>query len=393
MKNIALYLFFIASLLLMGCDKETPEPQKPVEVSSIEVQDKELIMKPGQKVTLSYTVLPADAANKDVEISSSNTEVVAVNGKEITALALGEAEITISSKSNPVSAKIQVEVVPIDATELKLNKTELELLIGEKEILVATIVPDNTTNKELEWKSSDVAVATVSATGEVEGVGIGTAEITVITKDGKVSAKASVEIKPILAESIVIEPARLALAVQSTFNLVANVLPANTSDKSLEWSSSAPSIVSVSNTGQVKALQLGSAVITAKAKLGDVQKSITVEVTEDIKHVMGRLSFSLMSNPDITLAMQVFMSNKSNKALNISKVEAFDKGVLFATANSAAVLPGQTDDQGVIVFTKAQSSPVVDDFPPNWHTKVYFELGGKNYNMTIRRDGFTTVAE
>lgn len=89
---------------------------------------------------------------------------------------------------------IQVQSNTVSVTEIKLNETELNLLTGESEALVATVSPDNATDKSIMWASSDENVVTVDTDGTVTAVGKGTATITVTTDDGGFSASCVVSV-------------------------------------------------------------------------------------------------------------------------------------------------------------------------------------------------------
>lgn len=81
-----------------------------------------------------------------------------------------------------VDDDIEPDVVPV--TGVSLNKTALALDEGESESLIATVIPDNATNKKVTWKSSDTSVATVNASGKVTAQATGTVVVVVITEDG-----------------------------------------------------------------------------------------------------------------------------------------------------------------------------------------------------------------
>ncbi|MBQ2362618.1 MAG: Ig domain-containing protein, partial [Bacteroidaceae bacterium] len=76
------------------------------------------------------------------------------------------------------ASTVTLNVLPIEATAVTLSKTEMELLIGAKEQLTATVSPDNATNKTVVWTSSDNNIATVDENGNVTAVAIGSATIT-----------------------------------------------------------------------------------------------------------------------------------------------------------------------------------------------------------------------
>ena len=89
-------------------------------------------------------------------------------------------------------------VKPLDTiivSSISLNKSAITLTEGDSETLTATIKPDNATNKKYNWKSSDSAVASVSADGKVTAIKPGSATITVTTEDGGKTASCQVTVK------------------------------------------------------------------------------------------------------------------------------------------------------------------------------------------------------
>lgn len=86
-------------------------------------------------------------------------------------------------EANVQNGSIQVKHRPVDVTGVSLDKHELSLKTGEVDTLTATVSPDNATDKELVWESSNEDVVTVD-NGEVTAVGKGNATITVKTADG-----------------------------------------------------------------------------------------------------------------------------------------------------------------------------------------------------------------
>lgn len=83
----------------------------------------------------------------------------------------------------------------IKVTDIVLNKSELSLKEGDSEALVATIEPDDATNKTVIWATSEPAVATVDEEGVVDALAPGTAVITVTTEDGEKRATCEVTVK------------------------------------------------------------------------------------------------------------------------------------------------------------------------------------------------------
>jgi len=152
----------------------------------------------------------------------------------------------------------------IPATEIALNKTELNLLAGKSETLQLTIVPENSTDA-VTWKSSDVKVATVTNNGIVEAVGAGTATIKVTVGDLSTSCKVNV-IQPVT--SISLNAVRVSMYALNTYQLTATVSPSNAFDSTVTWSSADDTIATVDENGLVTALKKGTVMITATANDG-----------------------------------------------------------------------------------------------------------------------------
>lgn len=138
----------------------------------------------GNTLTLTRTVLPADATDKRVEWSSSNEDVATVDQNGIvTAKGNGTATITVTTKDQGKTASCTVKVRQ-HVTKIALNKSSLSLMPGESYTLVATVSPANAFDKTLTWISSDTSVAMVDADGAVTASEFGKTTITVSANDG-----------------------------------------------------------------------------------------------------------------------------------------------------------------------------------------------------------------
>ena len=115
----------------------------------------------------------------------------------VTAIALGESVITATTTDGTnLSATCKVTVVPTLAETITLDKTEISLEATETATLVASVLPELTTDKSVEWSSSDEAVVIVDANGLVTAIAVGEATITATTTDGSnLSASCKVVVK------------------------------------------------------------------------------------------------------------------------------------------------------------------------------------------------------
>lgn len=76
----------------------------------------------------------------------------------------------------------------VSVTSVSLNKSTLDIKVGETATLTATINPTNATNKNVTWKSDNTQIATVDTAGKITAIKEGTSKITVKTKDGNYTA-------------------------------------------------------------------------------------------------------------------------------------------------------------------------------------------------------------
>ena len=185
-------------LLIKSRQLEKLNTGQIVGVSGITLNKTALNLTIGASESLVETISPSNATNKNVEWTSSNTNVATVDttGK-VKAISTGSAIITVKTKDGAKVATCNVTVKNpvISVTGVTLNKTALNLVTGASESLVATISPSNATNKDVKWTSSNTNVATVDTTGKVTGVSSGSATITVKTKDGAKVATCNVTVK------------------------------------------------------------------------------------------------------------------------------------------------------------------------------------------------------
>lgn len=116
--------------------------------------------------------------------NSSNPSVATVSSEGlITGVSSGTTTITCTAH-NGVSAQCEVMVNPVLVSSITLNETDAELTVGENLQLVATIAPDNATDKSVTWSSTNEAVAVISESGKVTAVGSGSCQIKAIANDG-----------------------------------------------------------------------------------------------------------------------------------------------------------------------------------------------------------------
>ena len=348
--------------------------KKVTAVESVELSEELLELVEGDSGTLTAIVKPDDATDKTVTWTSSNADVATVKDGVVTAIKEGEATITAKAGDQSASCKVVVSKKIISVESVVLNKTELTLVEGESEILSATVLPEDATDKSVSWESSDTAIATVDYDGKVTAIKEGEALITAKAGDKTASCKVTVQSKVIAVESIELNESVLYLYEGDTATLTATVKPENATDKTVTWTSSNPSIVTVDSDGQVIAMSKGSATITAKA--GDVSATCAITVQAVTIAVTGvslnKTTLSLNVGEKATLTATVHPLNATNKAVTWSSNDSAvasvsSSGVVTAIAAGTAIITVKTKDGSktakctVTVVSPENTETIIDD--------------------------------
>ena len=178
---------FISNTLLYA------QYEDPVHVGGINLSSHEETIGLGETLALTANVLPEDATYPEVTWSSDNETVATVSqGGMITGKSKGDVTITVTTEDGGYTDTCKVTVnQPV--TGVTLNKSSVELLVGDTESLTATVSPSNATDKSVTWSSSNTSVATV-VNGIISAKGTGTAVITVKTGGGEYTKTCTVRV-------------------------------------------------------------------------------------------------------------------------------------------------------------------------------------------------------
>lgn len=271
MKNSFLkVLCFVFALMLLSCSKE-----KEISVTSVSINPESVSVEVGETIQLRATILPSDASDKSLTWSSSNQTVATITSSGlVTAITEGTSIITALSGGKSAKCTVTVKKSFVAVTSLSLNKTELSLEKGKAEKLIAIVKPDDATEKNVNWSSSNPSIASVDEKGNVSAVARG--EATIIAKAGEQEATCNV-IVFVQVESISLNKQSLLLLVGENEQLMATVLPEDASDKTISWVSTNPAVATVED-GLVTALSAGSTVITAES--GGYTSECTINVLD-----------------------------------------------------------------------------------------------------------------
>lgn len=223
-------------------------------------------LKKGESCILPVITYPVEY-DGDISWNSSDDNIATVNNDgEITALQIGEAVITATATSG-VTAQCKVTVNQ-PATSITLNKDAITTYVGSIYQLSAATIPVDTTDS-ITWSSSNSDYATVSDKGLIIGISEGTATITATTSSGlTATCYITVKATPVEPTSITLSDTYITLAPEDAKALTATLLPSNTTETTLIWTSSNEDVATVDRNGVITAISEGFATIKAKTSNG-----------------------------------------------------------------------------------------------------------------------------
>lgn len=263
----------------------TPSPSTPVAVSGVALNKKVATVNVGKKVTVKATVTPANADNKTLAWTSSNTKIATVSNGVVKGVKAGRVIITAKTiDGSNISAKCTVTVKQ-PVTRISLSK-KATMYIGKKLTLKAKVNPANASNKALTWKSSNTKIAKVASNGVVTGVKAGTVKITATAKDGsRKSATCTVTVRQSVSK-ITLSKTNVVLPKKgSSYKVRVTVAPKNAYNKNVAVKSAKTKVAKVSastvksgKTVKITAVKKGKTKVVFTAKDGS-KKSATCKVT------------------------------------------------------------------------------------------------------------------
>jgi uncharacterized protein YjdB len=296
---------------------------------------------------LTATIIPTNAMNLNVTWESSDETVATVSTTGlVTAEAEGITNISVTTDDGGFTATCMVTVstIPVPVAGVSLNKSETTIFVGNTELLTAAIDPTDATDQNLTWISFDESIATVSTSGLVTAIASGKASIIVISRDGLYTDSCIVNVPPpVTGVSL---KASTTIFVGNTEQLSAIIEPANAGNQSVTWSTNNNSVATVSETGLISGISVGSATITVTTDDGAFTKDCAVTVTTpflaadtpgDVVPVnAGSMSFNMIyANNQSSITFPIGVSDASTETLTR---RFFIQETCFTNAQAIVVL-------------------------------------------------------
>ncbi|MGN0804086.1 MAG: Ig-like domain-containing protein [Candidatus Coproplasma sp.] len=248
---------------------------------------------------------------------------------------------------------LTVTISDINVESVALDKTNSALKVGESETLTATVNPSNAINTNIIWSSSDDTVASV-VNGVVTAKKAGQVTITATSEaDSSIKASCTYNITNVAPTSIELNRNNAIIAVGDTLNLTATVLPANTTIKSVVWSTSDDTIATVEN-GVVTAKKAGNVIVTVTStEDASVKATCTIEVKTTIVYAesiaLNYTNENLKVEDTLQLTATILPANTDDKSVTW---ESSNTSVATVDANGLVTIVGE----GSAVITATSNS-------------------------------------
>lgn len=293
MKKHLLYIFISILLILSLCScssksgkNESVQNENITAVSEalqapsimIEAQSSEVEV--GK--TTEIVVTKNEACTGEVQIVCENTDIATVNGTTLTAVSSGIANV-YAKCDNAQSEPVQINCC-IYASGISLNKDVVELEIGSKIKLSASLQPENVSDKTVLWSSNNSKIASVDSKGNVTAKGVGKTVIVAADKNKKVTAECEINVLPIEVTKVSLSYNSIQLAPGQKFILYASVKPSNATYKKLDYTVADTSVASYSG-GVITAKKDGKTELTVSASNG-VSSVFEITVGDKVSKTM-----------------------------------------------------------------------------------------------------------
>ena len=312
-------------------------------VNSVKLNKNTLELTVGETETLTVTVDPTTAADKLVWKCDPVGVVQLVDGK-VTALAAGTATITVSDPTGAKSDSCTVTVYAT-ATEITLDKTAVDMYVGDEQTIVATVVPQGT--KAVTFDSSDKEVATVDANGKIVAVAAGTASITANLDGIKQTCVVTVYNK---VTEITLDVQELALYAGETHKLVVSTTPSD-NVKAPKFTSANDEVATVDTDGTITVVGAGTTTITVT--IDGVTANVTVSAVK-VAFAQANYSLALNAEQQLALTFEPTTATETNIAYSSSDsaiVSVDGEGKVKAKAYGQATITASVEDKFSVTCT------------------------------------------
>ncbi len=334
------------------CTVNVKETVVPIE--SVDFEEQEYEVSVGSTIKLKYSFFPEGANYTDVDLRTSNDYLEDLKDGTFYSNEAGDTEVSVY-QDDRFLGKCVVHATLYDVEDLVFEEPAEEAFIGETLDIKFMLYPETATAKGISVVSSDPAIAEVSFNERgdkavrVVGITVGEAVITITTPNGN-SYTHSIVIKEIPPTEIIISNTNpeQRIEVGTPIQLEVGWYPDNTTTKELTWSSSDNGIIQVDSEGNLLAVGVGTAVISATHKSG-VNGSITLTVERT-------LVYKVEATSDWDESKKIYIGDKFTLTASVVPDNATDKTLIFTSDDESIA---KVSDKGVVTATGVGTTTIV----------------------------------
>ncbi len=239
--------------------------------------------------------------------------------------------------------------IQITANDLSLSETYLNIGVGQSKELIPNIKPLNA-DVNIVWETSDANVAIVNTNGFITGLNNGTCTIICRDKISGLYAQCTVNVI-INVESITVTPRELDMELNSTFELHANILPENATDKSIKWISINPNVAYVDEYGVVKAVDYGSTYVVVQSLDGLISDMCKINVVKHVESIIiTEKEININEGETHQLMVEISPNDATNKTILWSSsnpaIVSVSEGLITAKGPGNSIITAKASDGG-----------------------------------------------
>jgi uncharacterized protein YjdB len=360
-------------------------------VTSLTISNETMTVRKGTEFWLNAKALPENAMNKEISWSSNDTSVATVdsNGK-VTTLEAGSCVITATSQDSGVTARCTLTVLqPI--TGIYLNTSSKTIMKGEKFVIIPTITPSDADNKNVTYTSSDDSIAKVDSSGIVTGMKGGQAIIIAKTEERGLIASCQVTVQEFVSD-VSVSSKVSKVNIGETSQLTATVTTETATNRTISWSSSNNSVLTVDQNGKIKGIRVGKATVYARATDGSgMSGSVSIEVINPVTSIsVSPTSVSIPEGRSTKVSATVSPSNATYRDVEWSSSDTsiatvdYDGEITGLKAGVCKVYATSSDGNEVVGICKVTVTPIVAATGITINSKSITMLAGQTRTLTAR---------
>ena len=281
--------------------------------------------------------------------------------------------VTNSLNKNEETVDETVEIK--DVTKVVFNEEVTALYVGDSTKLTPTIYPTSMKDKKLKWESSNSNIAKVSDDGTVKAINPGVTTITVKTENGVNSSYYLIVNKKndvVLVDKVTLNVNEFTLLPDTTVQLIAKITPVDATNQVLLWKSSNTNVATVTNEGYVKAVRVGTAIISVVSHSGKYASAVIHVKSNEVS----------VPQVEVLSAKDLFNKNSLN-GITMAQTAVFSQGEVVSTysykTSDTETFPISSASKSILGIVAAKMN---DDGILNLDTKIdtyWHRVNGYDY--------------